>query len=364
MVRISDLVRGKTSLPGSANQDRSDSMRLSNIEQFINFNAKTPLKTPSEPHQENPPEQQLLLPIPGNLDASEAQEIYLYAQDYLREVRNRILSGQPLPLEKPLKIIERMIADPSLVDVLYQLTLSLGHKEDLDIASPVNGMVYCFKIGARMGYQPQSLMEICLAALHHDIGMFQIPEAILKKEGKLDASELAVIRKHTEKGRDLAKPYDAAFPNICRAIAEHHERENGKGYPQGLKGDEISEYAKIIGICDSYEAMTHNRPHKKAVTQSLSVLQLAGAKDHLFAPHIVKVFLDEITLYPTGSYVRLNNKVLGIVVQTNHNNPFKPIIRIITDGQGNRIADEHLINLADENILNIVAAVTADEISL
>jgi hypothetical protein len=413
MVRISDLVRGKTSTPGSVGKDRPDSMRLSNLEEFIHFNVKTPREIPAELRQEKPPEQrqekpleqrreeppeqhpeqrqgklpeqrqekhpeqrqeeppeqrrgespvQQLLPIPGNLANPDAQQIYLYAQNYVREVRDRLIAGQPLPLEKPLGIIERMIADPPLVDALYQLTLKVVHNGDPNIASSVNSMIYCFKIGVRMDYTHQNLVEICLAALHHDIGMFLIPGTIVKKTGKLDASELAILRNHTEVARDLTKPYDATYPNVSRAIYEHHERENGKGYPRGLKGNEISEYAQIIGICDSYEAMTHDRPHKKAAAQYVSVLQLAVAKDQLFAPHIMKVFLDEITLYPIGSHVRLNNKAIGVVVQTNHNNPFKPTVRIVTDGQGSRVSSETLINLADDNILNIVAGVAADEV--
>ncbi len=127
---------------------------------------------------------------------------------------------------------------------------------------------------------------------------------------------------------------------------------NGKtaqGYPSGLKGDEISEYAKIIGICDSYEAMTHDRPHKKAAAQYLSVLQLAGSQRYAFAPHIVKMFLDEITLYPIGSYVRLNNKAIGVVVETNPNNPLKPTVRIVVDGHGKKAMEEKLINLAENS---------------
>ena len=117
-----------------------------------------------------------------------------------------------------------------------------------------------------------------------------------------------------------------------------------------------------MALADTYEAMTHDRPHKKAAAQYLSVLQLASAKDQLFAPHIVKVFLDEITLYPIGSYVRLNNKAVGMVVQTNPSNPFKPTVRILADGQGNKIAKELLIDLTEDHILNIVAGITANEI--
>jgi hypothetical protein len=96
--------------------------------------------------------------------------------------------------------------------------------------------------------------------------------------------------------------------------------------------------------------------------QYVSVMQLAETKDALFAPHIVKIFLDVMTLYPIGSYVRLNNKAIGVVIQTNQNNPIKPTVRIVTDGKGDRMLDEHLINLAEDNILNIVAGVPADQI--
>lgn len=385
MVRISDLVRGKSPTPSSAGDGRADSTRLSNLNQLIHSNLQVPPEAPSEKpmvpaHEQSrepepeqrpqnspePPQERRIeepsSPSPAHLATPDAPQIYLHAQDYLREVKDRLRAGQPLPLEKPLELLEPMIADSSLLDALYQLTLSLGHKKDLDIASPVNCMVYCVKIGGRMGYTPQNLREISLAALHHDIGMFLIPEAILQKEGQLSAAELTLIKKHTEIAKDLTTPYDATYRNVSRAIYEHHERENGKGYPRGLKGDETSEYAKIIGICDSYEAMIHHRPHKKAAAPYLSVLQLAGTKDQLFAPHIMKFFLAEITLYPTGTYVRLNNKAIGVVVQTNPNNPFKPIVRIVKDGQGNRIPNEQLVNLAADNILNIVSGVATDDV--
>ena len=224
-------------------------------------------------------------------------------------------------------------------------------------------MIYCFKIGVRMGYAPFNLTEICLAALHHDIGMFLISKTITGKAGELTASELTEIRKHTATGRDLLRSYDLAYPNLSRAVYEHHERESGQGYPLGIKAEKICEYAKIIGICDSYEAMTHNRPHKKATEQYISVLELAETKNLFFAPYIVKFFLDELTLYPIGSHVRLNNKAIGIVVGTNRSNPFKPTVRIVSDGQGNRILDERLINLADTPILNIIEGVSAEEVS-
>ncbi len=265
-------------------------------------------------------------------------------------------------MERSRGMIERIIAEPSMIGELYELTLTNGREYDPEVSSSVNNMIYCLKIGMRIGYTSLRLTELCIAALHHDVGMFLVPEAIIAKEGNLTESELDIIKKHTATGRDLLNSFDTAYPNIGRAIYEHHERESGRGYPRGIKGDEISEYAKIIGICDSYEAMTHNRPHKKAVEQYISVLELARTKDLLFPPHIMKIFLDEITLYPIGSYVRLNNKSIGVVIQTNQSNPFKPKVRLLVDGQGNKMVEEKLVNLADTPILTVVTGVKANDV--
>lgn len=323
----------------------------------------SPISPPPEPREgaaAHSPEQQACSPLFDDHFSAGSRSLYLAAQDYLRELRAKLVTGREITLDRPLAIISQMITEPSLLDEMYQLTLAFQRSGDMYIASPINSMIYSCKIGKRMGYTPAKLPEICLAALHHDIGMFLIPETITKKEGKLTDSEFAVMKKHTETGRDLLTAL--GYPNVGRAIHEHHERETGQGYPAGLKGEHISEYAKIIGICDSYEAMIHDRPHKKAAAQYISVLQLAGSKDMLFSPHIVKMFLDEITLYPIGSYVRLNNKAIGAVVETNPGNPMKPTLRIVVDGHGIKATEKKLINLAENCILTIVAGVSADEL--
>lgn len=356
MVRTSDLVKGKIPASLQPQKGPGKGVRLSNLAESPKLDeCPTPPVPPEGPVEQGAPQAADVKPD------SRGKRLYIEAENYLREVRANLLAGKSFSLERPVSVIERMIADPTLVDEMYQLTVEIGHGDDMYLASPINSMVCSFKIGVRMGYgqAPPKLAEVCLASLHHDIGMFLIPEAILHKEGKLTDEEFAVVKRHTETGRNILNAL--GHPHVARAVYEHHERESGQGYPQGLKGDEISEYAKIIGICDSYEAMTHNRPHKKAATQCLSVLELAGTKARLFSPGIVKIFLDEITLYPIGSYVRLNNKAIGIVVETNPSNPLKPTIQIVVDGHGNRASEEKLINLAGDTILTIVAGVAADE---
>jgi len=293
-----------------------------------------------------------------------AASLYHQAQHYLIQTREALLNGSSIRIEPSLDVIARMIDDPPLVEKMYALTSARGdvEEDDTDIASSVNSMICCFKVARRMGYSPSGIEEICLAALHHDIGMFLLPRTLLLKEGRLTEDEYAQLKKHTETGRDIMKPFDADYPYLSRAIYEHHERENGRGYPCGLKGDEICEYAKLIGLCDSYEAMTHARSYRKAIDQHRSIVNLAESRTELFSPYIIKVFLDELTVYPIGSYVRLNNGALGVVIETNRTSPFKPIIRIIVDGQGNRILEEKHIDLSQSAVLNIRESVSKGEV--
>ena len=396
IMRISDLIRGQKAT--SPVQDAKHTQRENNIGHLVRFKGEPPVGEPAV-NEEIPDTKQEEIPDTKQEEAEVSQtdpevrpapktqesglpvgpeqslevaaektpsgkELYAEARYYLTDFRQSLLdSGKGIGPERSLGLIDRITESLSVIEEMYPLTLLFGHDDSLFIDHAINNMIYSLKLGIRMGYPPRRLVGLGLAALHHDIGMFLIPEQILEKKQRLTAAELAEIQKHPGTGRDLLKTYDAIDPEISRAVYEHHERESKQGYPEGIGNGEICEYAKIIGICDSYEAMTHGRPHKKAMEQYVSVLELAGTKDLLFDPRIVKVFLDVITVYPIGCYVRLNNNSIGVVVSTNTGNPFRPVVRIVRDGQGKRPIGEGTYDLLQTSILNIVTGVKAEEAS-
>jgi len=194
------------------------------------------------------------------------------------------------------------------------------------------------------------------------VGIFLVPEAVVNKRGRLTDEEMSQIRRHPEVGVNILAPYRDRFPWLIRAVHQHHERENGQGYPLGITGGDIDEFAKIIGICDSYEAMTHHRPHRRALMLTESIKELVATKHDLFSPGVIKAFLQEISLYPVGSYVRLNNKNIGKVVATNENNPLKPVVSILYDDQGKRLATPRTVDLRAANVLNIEEEVPKEEL--
>ncbi len=147
-----------------------------------------------------------------------------------------------------------------------------------------------------------------------------------------------------------------------RVAYEHHERENGRGYPAELKGHEICEYAKIIGLADTFDAMIHSRPYRKALTQHFSIKELVGSKNFQFSSKTIKIFLDEMGIFPVGSYVKLNNMEIGKVVATSKEHPLKPTIKIIFNGHGNKAPGESVINLEEHPVLYVTAAVSKEEL--
>lgn len=293
-------------------------------------------------------------------DKSDAEDIYRSLQSFMLEAKKKASKNQTIELESALIPIRKLIDADDLLESMYQFTIASG-LGDYSILHPVNVMVYALKMGLQMRYSRTKLTELALSALVYDIGMFMIPDNVLLKKDALTESEIVLVKRHTEMAENALYTYKDDYPWLLRTVYEHHERENGQGYPRGIKGNEISEYAKIIGLCDSYEAMTHDRPHKKALTQFTSVRKLVEVKNLMFSHKILKAFLEEISLYPVGSYIKLNNKIIGRVIATNTDQLLKPVINVIFDGHGNRITEEITIDLKENTILVITGGVLKEE---
>ncbi len=290
------------------------------------------------------------------------ETLYATLIQCMQDIRNDVQNRNIIDSESILAVINQIVASPEIILSIYPAMFKAAEGEDYYIRQPVDTMIYALKIGLRLNYQREKLIELALAALLQNVGMFLIPADIVDKTGKLTDQEIETIKKHPETGRDILLPMQKDFPAVIEAVYQHHERESGQGYPRGLKGEQIIEYAKIIGICDSYEAMTHNRPHKKALLQFNSVRQLIEEKERLFSPRIIKVFVEEMSLYPVGSYVRLNNGAIGMVMKINHAQPVKPLIKVIFDGLGNRAVEDELLDMSKTSVLNIIDAVAESDL--
>lgn len=148
-------------------------------------------------------------------------------------------------------------------------------------------------MGQALNFDKEDMNELYFASLLHDIGKIAIPDAVLNKTGKLTDEEFKIMKTHTEIGYKILKAADG-YSDLARYALTHHERMDGKGYPQGLKGNEIPLISRIITICDSYEAMTANRPYRKALTKEAAIDELIKHSGTQFDEKLVKIFIEQV----------------------------------------------------------------------
>jgi HD-GYP domain-containing protein (c-di-GMP phosphodiesterase class II) len=149
---------------------------------------------------------------------------------------------------------------------------------------------YAAAVGKVMGLREDEVSDLRLAAMLQDVGMLEVPEAILNAPRRLVAEEQMEVRLHAKKGAKLAKI--ANFDAIVQdAILCHHERLDGSGYPRGLRGDEIPLAAKVLAVCDSYVAMTSDRPHRPRISAINALNELRAGAGKVYDARIVREFI-------------------------------------------------------------------------
>ena len=208
-------------------------------------------------------------------------------------------------------------------DVFLTL-LSMREEGNYLYEHSIKSTIIALSIGKKLGYSEEKLKLLGKASLLHDIGMFSIDKKILNKKEKLTDEELLIIRSHTAKGFELLKNEEE---EVRLAARHHHERVDGEGYPNKVKGDELPEIVRIVSIADIYTALISNREYREARDPKEVITYLMQMSAKQVDTNIVKKLLENMSLFSIGSFVRLNNGLRAKVVRVT-DNPFRPVVDI------------------------------------
>lgn len=228
-------------------------------------------------------------------------------------------------IQKTAKIIvDDIFSQPqlliSLVDIKSLDTYTFNHS--------VNVGILALTLGIGYGLNRNDLYDLTLGCMLHDVGKIFVPSEILNKQGKLNDNEYTVIKDHCEKGFAYLRENTDLGPRVRIIALQHQERYDGSGYPQGLKGDQINTLSQIASIADVYDALTSDRPYRKALSPHEAVEYLMGSGGTHFNMAMIKSFLKKIIPFPVGTVVQLSNGFIGTVEKINQEMLLRPHIKV------------------------------------
>lgn len=229
---------------------------------------------------------------------------------------------------------------------VFHMLQCMRDQDDITYVHSVNVALISYTIGTWLHLDESDLRSLLLCGLLHDVGKLLVPHEIIQKPTTLTAAEYKVIKTHSYKGYEIMK--DQIFDMRIKLCAlMHHERCDGSGYPNHLKGDEIIEFAKIVAIADTYDAMTSARAYRAPMCpfEVINIFETEGL--HKYDPHILLTFLHEMAQTYIHSNVILNNGQEGKIVMINSNALSRPIVSV-----GNEFHD-----LSKETFLSIARIV-------
>lgn len=248
--------------------------------------------------------------------------------DSSKEMFESYRISRKIPLADIRKDVVPVIQEISRNPDIFALFSSVQGRDDYTYQHNIGVGVLSTLIGRWLHMSEAELSVLSLAATLHDIGKLKIPNEILNKPGKLTDEEFNLVKKHTIYGYEMLKETTGANSRITLAALQHHERNDGKGYPLGLKDEQIDSYSKIIAVADIFHAMSSKRPYHEAMPFHVIVDQMRRGSFGALDPHIVSVFLENIVKRTVGREVILTDGRVGEIVYLNPHDIETPLIRI------------------------------------
>lgn len=225
------------------------------------------------------------------------------------------------------------------------------------VSHAMRSTIFAIVIGLKLHLNFTQLQELGVSCILHEIGMLKLPSYLYLSEKKFSHAERAKIATHPLLGYQIINQAD--FPiSVQRAILEHHEKEDGSGYPQNLVSEKISNYAKIISVVCSYEAMSSPRNFREARSTYDAMVEMLKNQNSKYNGDVIKALLYSLSIYPIGAYVYLANGKIGQVCDVNSDNPKNPIVQIL--GEKAADGDPRTIE-TDDGINKIVRVLNSEE---
>jgi len=286
---------------------------------------------PSAPPRKAPT---VLRPVRLGEERQHAKKLHAEASRIVHGMMNDIRMGKQLAIEHVEHVVERIVDSIFRQQNALLPLAQLKSHDNYTFQHSVSACALMTSFARALELPREIIRETAIGALLHDVGKAAVPDSILNKPGKLTDAEFEQIKTHVVQGKIILEATPGVSPVALSVVAQHHERFDGSGYPNKLKGEAIDRYGQMSAIVDVYDAITSDRCYHEGMPPTEALRKMLEWSKFHFAPELVQVFIRSIGIYPTGSLVRLESGRLAVVDEQHPDRLTEPNVKIIFHTRG------------------------------
>ena len=259
----------------------------------------------------------------------QAEQVHATLETSIAEVMHDLQDGKRLDLDRLKDGVEAMIDSILRNPTAFVWLREMKQRDGYTYQHALGCAIWGGSFGRHLGLEREELRVLALGGLLSDVGKSKLPPALLVKEAPLDPREAEQVRDHVRHSLEILADHPGLSHEIFEIVATHHERYDGSGYPHGLAGNAIPIFGRIIGLVDSYDAMTSVRPYAANRSPHDAVNELYQQRGRLFQTELVEQFIQNCGIYPTGTLVELSNGEVAVITEVHSLKRLRPRVMLL-----------------------------------
>jgi putative nucleotidyltransferase with HDIG domain len=275
--------------------------------------------------------------VPLQEELVRAKRLISAAKKTTRRLMDDVKLGKQIDVQQVETVVDKLTESVlNNKDALISL-VRIKQKDEYTYMHSLAVSALCISFAQHLGLDAAKTKQIGIGGLLHDFGKVKIPLEILTKPGPLTEMEFEIMKKHVEHGECILRQTTRIDESSIHVTAHHHERLDGTGYPEGLRGDQISLFGQMAAIVDIYDALTAERCYKNSLPPTEALKKLFEWSDGYLNREMVEQFIAHVGIYPVGTLVRLRSGLVGVVVDHGGKGLLYPIVRVLFDTRRARL---------------------------